>query len=296
MNQWTIEVGEDDFEAEVLERSSQVPVVVDFWAPWCGPCRVLGPVLERLAEEYQGAFVLAKVNVDENQGLAGIFRIQGIPAVKVFKEGKIATEFTGAVPEAGVREMLSGAVPEAGVREMLSRLLPSEADGRVLQAISLENGGEQKEAEAVYREVLESEPNHAGALLGLGRILLKNNDAQAESFLERVSPGTSERKESDQLIARQNLKQGIHADESSLRAALAADHTDLETRFRLGQALAAREKFEEALEEYLAVVKQKRSFRGEGARKAMLQIFDLLGSESKLVERYRSELAKVLFS
>jgi len=157
-------------------------------------------------------------------------------------------------------------------------------------------GGEQKAAEAVYREVLESEPNHAGALLGLGRILLGNDDAQAESFLERVPSGTSERKEVDQLIARQNLKQGIHEDESALRTALAADQTDWESRFRLGQALVAREEFEEALAEYLTVVKQKRSFRDDGARKAMLQIFDLLGSESELVERYRSELAKVLFS
>ncbi|MGH7784450.1 MAG: thioredoxin [Candidatus Binatia bacterium] len=283
MNQWTIDVSEENFEAAVLERSRVVPVVVDFWAPWCGPCRVLGPVLEKLAEEYSGEFILAKVNVDDNPSLAGAFGVQGIPAVKLIKDGEIADEFTGAVPE-------------PMIREMLSRFLPSASDIKAHEAANLEQVGQMSEAKALYQSILESEPNHAKALLGMGRLLTNEGDqAGALQNLERIPLTEEERGEADRLIARLQLQAEGNQDEAALRRQIAAEPNNLDARFNLAQTLAARENYEAALVEFLIILKSDRNFRDDGARKAMIQIFDVIGPDHPFTDKFRSELAKALF-
>src|SRR3989338_5929483 len=206
MNRWTIEVGETAFETEVLERSYQVPVMVDFWAPWCAPCRVLGPMLEGIAEEQSGEFILAKVNVDENPTLAALFHIQGIPAVKIFKDGNLAAEFTGALPE-------------AAVRELLTRLLPSQEDRQAEEAGTLEEEGQLEAAKAIYEKILAQDLTHPKPLLGMGRILMEAEDPKGSlEHLERVPLTADERREAEQLIPRLPFEEGAEQDESPLRA------------------------------------------------------------------------------
>jgi putative thioredoxin len=280
---WVIDVTDADFEAQVIERSKQVPVVVDLWAPWCGPCRVLGPLLERLADESAGAFVLARVNIDENPGLAGAFRVQSIPMVIGVRNGALAGH-------------LVGAQPENVLREFLAQLMPSEAERLAEEGAALLAAGKAAEAEALLRRALESDPRSDHALLGLGKILsMRGADDEALALLERVAPGPA-RQEADRLAAALRIRKSGAADTAELRARVQANPADLEARFALAQALAAEGRHEEALEHYLAIVKQDRGFRDDGARKAMLDIFDLLGPGNELADRYRSELAKVLFS
>ena len=163
-----IDVSEETFVSEVIERSRQVPVVVDFWAGWCGPCKTLGPVLERLAEEADGSWILAKVDVDANPGLAGAFGVQGIPAVRAFKGGREVAEFTWALPE-------------PAVREWLGQLGPSPADIAYQEGATLESAGQLDAAAERYRQVLAEAPAHADAATALNRVEL----AQRAAGLDR---------------------------------------------------------------------------------------------------------------
>ena len=286
MNQWTIEVTDQNFEQQVVERSHAVPVVVDFWAPWCGPCQAIGPLLEQLAEEQDGKFVLAKINVDDNPMLAQTFAIQSIPAVKAIRNGAIAGEFLGAQPEPAIRQFVAD-------------LLPSEAESLAREGTRLAEEGKTQGAESLYRAALSKEENQPLALLGLSRLLVERGDAaDALALLGKIPLNAPESDAAQQLMSQIRLKQGGEnaGNEQEYRDKLEANPDDLEARFELAQALAASGKYQEALAEYLEIVKKDRGFQDDGARKAMLEVFDVVGPRSELAEHFRSELAKVLFS
>lgn len=279
---WVIDATDRDFDVAVLERSAQVPVVIDFWAPWCGPCRTLGPLLERLAAEHDGGFVLAKVNVDENPVLAQEFGVQSIPMVLAVHQQQVVDHFVGAQPE-------------AAVRAFLARLLPSEADGLVAEGRTQLESGDASAAEGSFRAALRLEPRHGAALIGLATVFAAaKREEEALEVLTHVDPGPH-RAEADRLAAEIRVRQSGSLDLEDLRRKAEANPADLESRFLLAQAYAAGGRHEEALRTYLDLVATDRSFRDDGARKAMLDLFALLGNGDPLTDRYRSELGKVLF-
>jgi putative thioredoxin len=279
-----IDVSTATFERDVLEASFEQPVVVDFWAPWCGPCRQISPVLERLAAEAGGAWRLAKINVDENQQLAVEFGVQGIPAVKGFRDGRIVAEFVGAQPE-------------MSIRRFLDRLVPSEADLHAGEGRRLAEAGALAGAEAAYRRALSAQADHAGTLLGLGSLLLDaGRPDEARPLLEGLLPNTPEGRQAAPLLARLRLAGGEQSpDLDEARRTLASDPRDPVANLALGQALAAQGDYAAALPHLLAVVERDKSFRDGAARQAMLSIFDVLGPEHPLTAEYRRKLASALY-
>ena len=277
-----IEVDERSFQAQVLERSRSVPVVVDFWAPWCGPCRVLGPTLEKLAKESNGAWVLAKINVDNNQRLAQMFRVQGIPAVKAFRDGKLADQFEGALPE-------------SQVRAWLKRLLPAEANDPLAAARELEERAPD-EAAARYRLALGQNPDDHDALLGLGRLLVQQGEAEGAEALKQV-PANSPHYAAAQgwLALAEFFGEARTSKPDALQAQVAAQPGDIDARYKRAALQARNRRYDGAIEQLLAIVGRNRAFRDDGARKMLLALFAVLGDQHPLVAPARRKLANLLF-
>jgi putative thioredoxin len=277
-----IEVDERTFKDAVLERSRTTPVVVDFWAPWCGPCRTLGPTLERLAAEAKGAFILAKLNVDDNQRLAQMFRVQGIPAVKAFRDGRVVDEFVGALPE-------------SQVRAWLKRLAPAPSDGLVEAAAALE-AHSPAEAAARYRVALGSDPNNTAALFGLGRLLVTQGNPEGAAALSQIpADAPFYPRAQGWLTLADFFTQADRRDPAALAEQVARDPNDLEARYQLAALLARSRNYADAIAHLLAIVERDRAFRDDGARKMLLALFEALGSDDPLVGPSRRKVANLLF-
>ena len=274
------DVNESAFEAEVIARSREIPVVVDFWAAWCGPCRVLGPILEREVAALGGRVELVKVDTDANPTLAARYDIRGIPAVKAFSGGEVTGEFVG-VQSADF------------LRRWLTELAPSPGRQALAAAAVLVAKGDRAGAEGALR-ALQGDPEVGDpAAVALAELLLDAGRADdAEAALASVGPRSAQADAAEAARRRLEFARDAAAfgGRDAATAALARDPDDLEARFALASAHAAALQWEPALAELLELVKRNRKFRDDGARHAMLAIFDHLGAQHPLVSEYRRQL------
>ena len=272
-----------DFDRDVLEASNRTPVVVDFWAPWCGPCRALKPVLEKLAAEFDGKFLLAKINTDENPEIAARYGVRGIPNVKAFVDGKLASEFTGAQPESAVRRFLETLVPSPAEQ------LRHGAQADVAQ-------GDFDAAETKLREAIALDAGSDAARVDLAALLAARQDlAGAEAELAAI-PEHLRDERAIGLATRIGLerKRVSLPDAATLKARVDAEPGNLDARLAYAERLVADARYRAALDELLEIARSDRGERRERARKAMLEVFGLAADQPDVVTEYRRKLASTL--
>jgi putative thioredoxin len=279
--------------ADVIEESRTQPVIVDFWAPWCGPCKTLAPALEKAVRASKGKVKLVKINIDENPAIAGQLGVRSIPAVFAFDRGRPVDGFTGALPESQIRmfvEKLSGTAGGAGEEELQAALAEAAtalAEGDV--------GG----AAQIYAVVLQADAENVKAIAGLARCYLAAGEAeQALETLSMVPP--EKEKDPDVQSARAAITLAAAAPppgaNAALEAAVAANPNDHAARYDLAVALAAQGQLEGAVDHLLAVIEKDRTWNEDAARTQLLKVFEAAGFASEVAKSGRRRLSTILFS
>ena len=283
------DVNQADFDEQVVKVSFKQPVVIDFWAPWCGPCKTLKPLLEKLADDYDGKFILAKVNSDENQELSAQYAVRSIPSVKAMVNGKMVDEFSGALPEGEVRKWLDKIItspflsPLDGMRKAARQFFDSGdvagALNQLAAASALEPGNEWVRVDAAEIMLVQGETDEGKRLLDS----LKTPEVVRDARVLK-------------LLAHIKLTQMIVAgdDESSLTAAVTANPNDFEARLKLSTGLIAMQRYAEGMDQLLEIVQRDRKFQDDIGRKTLLEVLNLLGGQGELVTEYRRKLSSVM--
>lgn len=281
---WIIDAKAATFQEEVVDRSQKCPVIVDFWAPWCQPCQTLGPTLEKLINEAGGKLVLAKVNIDEEQELAGAFQVQSIPSVFAVYEGRAVDQFQGLLPEPELREWLNSLMPSP-TEELLQR-------GQELEA------SDPVSAEQCYREAAQTDPANDAIRVALARVLLaQSRDEESRQIITDLEGRGFLEPEAEQIKSQLDIREAAAetGGVEEARAAVNANPDDLSLKIKLADTLAVGLKYEEALDLCLEVIQTDRDGQGQEAKDTMLKIFDLIGQSSAIVSTYRRKLATALY-
>jgi len=283
MGQHAFDVDASNFQQIVIEGSRSVPVVVDFWAEWCGPCKVLKPLLEKLAEEYAGKFILAKIDSDKNQALAAQFAVRGIPSVKAIYNGEIIDEF-------------SGALPEGEVRKFLDRILPSPAEALRTEAAALRAASDLEGAMAALGQASQLDPQNEQVRIDAAEVLIDQGQVdEARQLLQSLSPTTLMDDRPRQLLAKVSFTgSGASAEEETrLREAVATNPADLESWLALANLLVGSGRPAEGMDALLEIVSRDKDWNEQAGRKTLLAVFDMLAGDP-LVSQYRRKLASAL--